>query len=104
MMDKYSADLLYGLGSPPESYQVSPSEILDGDEVRARVAFGSDPALRHGSCSSAISDAASAMVEEIRRAGEVSGGVRERIASHRLFPELLRAYVDCRKVDNRLIN
>lgn len=95
---------LYGLGSAPAtvSAEYMGFEVFDDDRVQ--MAFGSDPIFP--ASSSAVSDAASMAAAEAQRgsggggfADEVSGGVREKIASHPLYPKLLEAYIECRKVE-----
>ncbi|XVE57163.1 hypothetical protein DITRI_Ditri04bG0069900 [Diplodiscus trichospermus] len=79
--------------SPPETYPDFPSQVAAfPDHV-----FGSGQLL---SGTSGISDADS-MVAEIQRGRceeEVSSAIRAKIASHPLYPKLLQAYIDCRKV------
>lgn len=102
---------LYGLGSEtaaPGSLAAVPAQYMSYeafDDDRVQMAFGSDP-IFPGS-SSVVSDAASMAAAEVHRRGggggggfadEVSGGVREKIASHPLYPKLLEAYIDCRKM------
>ncbi|EXC21662.1 Homeobox protein knotted-1-like 6 [Morus notabilis] len=94
---------LYGIGSAPAtvSAEYMGFEVFDDDRVQ--MAFGSDPIFP--ASSSAVSDAASMAAAEAQRgsggggfADEFSGGVREKIASHPLYPKLLEAYIECRKV------
>lgn len=101
---------MYGLGSEaaaPGSLAAVPGQYMSYealDDDRVQMAFGSDP-IFPGS-SSAVSDAASMAAAEVHRRGggggfadDVSGGVREKIASHPLYPKLLESYIDCRKVE-----
>ncbi|GMN45926.1 hypothetical protein TIFTF001_015112 [Ficus carica] len=104
---------LYGLDSEaaaaPGSLAAVPAQYMSYEAVeddRVQMAFGSDPIFP--GASSAVSDAASMAAAEVHRRGggggggfadEVSGGVREKIASHPLYPKLLEAYIDGRKVE-----
>ncbi|XWS48183.1 hypothetical protein CRYUN_Cryun13aG0051500 [Craigia yunnanensis] len=79
--------------SPPGNYPVFPSQAAAFPEH----VFGSGQLL---SGSTGISDCDS-MVAEIQRGvseEEVSSLIRAKIASHPLYPNLLRAYIDCQKV------
>ncbi|KAL5544172.1 hypothetical protein UlMin_007956 [Ulmus minor] len=104
MENLYSFDSTAGFSQPPEMVataggMVSPADYVTFGGFDDRfLAFGSDP-LFPGS-SPVVSDEAST-VAETRKGGtgdDVSGGIRAKIASHPLFPKLLEAYIDCRKV------
>lgn len=63
----------------------------DDDHRVNHQGFGSDPIFH--APSSAVSDAASMAASD-----DVSCEIRAKIASHPLYPKLLEAYIDCRKV------
>ena len=106
---------LYGLGgyseqssmAPPHGF-VAPAaddyllssttlEAVAGfdDHDRVHHAFGSD-SIFPAPPSSVVSDAASMATSD-----DVSCEIKAKIASHALYPKLLEAYIDCRKVENK---
>ncbi|XP_048322997.2 homeobox protein knotted-1-like 6 [Ziziphus jujuba] len=110
MMDNpYGIDTTAGFSDQssmevPGSF-VAPADYLSFEGIGDRVpSFGSDPIFSGSSSTAAVSDEASMVVAaEIQRGtssvdDEVSRVIREKIASHPLYPKLLQAYIDCQKV------